>query len=164
MAAVAAVGSLILGAYGAAQSADAARQQGHYQSAVARNNATIASLNAAHAREVGQQQENAKREQTAQMIGRERAVAGASNVDSNTGSPLKIQSDTAKLGELDALTIRNNAARQAWNYESQQGQFGAEAGMFERAGNLEAMSSMIGGASSVAGKWSQYQTQGVFSG
>lgn len=140
-----------------------AEQQASYQSAVAANNAKVASINATTAIQQGQQQEQAKREQTAQLIGRERAAAGASNIDPNTGSPAKIQSDSAQLGELDALTIRNNAARQSWNFQNQSNAFAAESSQAETAGNLNAFSSLIGSASSVSSKWASYSNSGIFS-
>jgi hypothetical protein len=36
-----------------------------------------------------------------------------------SGTPLNLLSDTAQIGEEDAQTIRNNAAREAWGYRNQ---------------------------------------------
>lgn len=159
-----AAASLAATAAGTTASIVASQQQASYQAAVARNNQNVASVNATTALQQGQEQEQAKQEQTAQLIGKERAAAGASNIDVNSGSALKIQSDSAQLGELDALTIRNNAARQAWNYTNQSNAFGAEASQAGTAANLNSFASLIGGASSVSSKWASWQNAGVFDG
>jgi hypothetical protein len=36
-----------------------------------------------------------------------------------SGTALDLLGDTAQIGEEDALTIRNNAAREAWGYRNQ---------------------------------------------
>ena len=43
----------------------------------------------------------------------------ANGVDLSSGSPLDILGDTAMYGELDALTIRSNAEREAYGYRVQ---------------------------------------------
>lgn len=150
-------------AQGAASSANA-----DYQAQVAKNNQTIADQNAKVALEQGQEQEQAKREQTAQTISQERAITASSGIDPNRGSSVRIQGSTAALGELDAQTIRNNAARTSWGYQAQGLNFGAEANLLESqasnaaaSGAVGAFSSIIGGASSVANKWITYKTMGA---
>lgn len=41
---------------------------------------------------------------------------GASGIDMTNGSSLDVRSDSAMMSELDALTIRNNAMREAWGH------------------------------------------------
>lgn len=79
-------------------------------------NATIAERQAEHALERGREAETESRIRTRQLIGTQRARLAAQGVDVNQGSALDIQADTAAIGELDALTIRNNAALEAWGY------------------------------------------------
>lgn len=131
-----------------------------YQSAVARNNQTIADYNARLATFQGQQSEQIAREKTAQMIGAQRAGFGAANIDVNSGSALRTQTDTARLGEMDAQTIRANAARSSWSYTTQGQAYGAQAAMDQAAGRDKAFSSLIGGAAQFADKWSAYKSQG----
>lgn len=66
--------------------------------------------------QVGAQQETLFRQQLKQKIGTERAEYAGQGVEVSTGSALDVQKDTAYQGELDALQIRTNAARQAWGY------------------------------------------------
>src|SRR5690242_19657087 len=98
------------------------------------------------------------------MIGSQRAGLAANGVDINSGSAVDVQSTTAATGEADALTIRNNAARQAYgqqvqglNYGNQatldtaQGQWAQSAAGYQMAG------SVLGAASSVGSQWTKYQ-------
>jgi hypothetical protein len=159
----------------AATSAYAAHQQGvassraaNYQAAVALNNQKIAQGYAQAEIEKGKRLEESKRMQTAQVEGNVRAAAGASGLEVNAGSPVRLQADTARLGELDAQTIRNNSQRAAYGYTVQGLNYSAQAGLDEMtardassAGQLGAFSSIIGGASGVSDKWLKYQQAGV---
>lgn len=77
---------------------------------------------------------------------------------------MRTQADTAKIGEIDAQTIRANAARAGYNYRVQNVNFENEATMkamaganaFE-AGKLGAFASLVSGASSVGAKWAQFK-------
>lgn len=157
--------SAVSGAVGSMQAADAQKQQAQYQAAVARNNQQVAEQNAAYAEQVGRNQELAKREQTMQALGKQRALFGAMGIDPNSGSAARISTDLVGLGELDALTIRNNAARSAYGYRVQGSDFGANADLAtmrgenaEVAGNIGAFSSIVGGASSVSDKWMRWKS------
>jgi hypothetical protein len=110
--------------------------------------------------EKGQRLEEQKRLQTASQQGAIRAAAGASGLDVNDGSPVRLAGDTAALGELDALTIRNNAARSAFGYRVKGMDYAAQAELDNmssedaaRSGELGMWGSIIGGASSVSDKW-----------
>jgi hypothetical protein len=156
-------------AYGAAESSAAQSQAANYQAQVALNNQKIADQNAQFALQQGAQEEAAKRQQSAQVISEQRAITAAAGIDPNQGSSMRIQGDTAALGELDAQTIRNNAARTAWGFQTQGANFGGQAALLQSqasdassAGALGAFSSLIGGASSVANKWTTFNSQGVF--
>lgn len=161
--AASAVGSVI-GAQGSIQSGNANASAAQYQAGIARNNALIAEQNAQYASQAGRSQESASRQKTAQLIGAQRAAMAANGIDIGSGTPLRIQGDTAAVGELDALTLRNNAARAAYGYRSQAGDFTASAGLldrqadnYRRAGSIRAMTSIVGGASSVADKWLKWK-------
>lgn len=155
------IASTAISAYGAYRSGEAQASAASYQAAVARNNALIAQRNAAYSTQRGDILAQQKQQQTAQMLGSVRAAAGASGVDVQTGSPARLQSDVAKLGEMDVLTIRNAAAREAFGYNVQGMSYAATAGLEESAaqsaaagGELGALSSLISGAGQIAPKWS----------
>lgn len=126
-------------------------------------NAGTADLQAADAITRGAEAESRYRTQVRGAVGRQRAGFAASNVDVGFGSPVDVQADAAFLGELDALTIRTNAAREAWGYRVQaddlrrraaitrkEGVY-LEAGGKEaaRQGNAAAVGTLIGGGASL---------------
>ena len=127
-----------------------------YQSAVARNNATIAERRAADARVTGSISASRRREQTAGQIGTQRATLAANGVLVDQGSALDLTVDTAGFGELDALTIRSNAERRASGFEEQAVQFEAEGRNARRQGAFNAFGSVLSGASTVAGNWQRF--------
>ena len=79
-------------------------------------NAGIGEAQAGDALARGRKDEHDFRVQGRGMIGTQRASLAAQGVTIDDGSALEIQADTGRQIELDALTIRNNAAREAWGF------------------------------------------------
>ena len=147
---------------GQGQQAAAQRASLEYQAAVARNNQILAERQAADAEERGKVAERNQRIKSQQLIGRQRAVLASNGVLVDDGSALDITSDTAALGEQDALTIRSNAEREALGFRTQGMNFGAQAGLNSmQAANTSATMGQIGTALStvgaVADRWYRYQ-------
>lgn len=88
-----------------------------YNAKVQENNALISDAQSTDAVARGEQAVTIQRQAVKGVIGSQRAAQGASGVDVNDGSSLDVQADTAYTGELDAITIRANAAREAWGYQ-----------------------------------------------
>jgi hypothetical protein len=160
---LAAVGTGV-GVYGAIQQGQAQKAQMDYQAGVAKNNQIIATQNATWAAQSGEAQAEGASMRNAQNIGRTRAIVGASGVNVDAGSPLKVLEAQDRLGMLDALTIKSNAARAVYGYNVAGMSYGAQsqldtaAGKFSAtAGDINAVSSIAGGASSVSDKWLYYQ-------
>lgn len=124
-------------------------QQGNYQSAVARNNQVIAERAAVDAEQRGAEAEQQQRQRTQQVLGRQKAMMAANGLDISSGSAGDLLADTRRYGELDALTVRSNADREAYGYRAQAAQYGADAKMARRAGYLNAAGSLLTGASLV---------------
>jgi len=118
MCAVAAIPFALMAAQGV-MGAQAAKQAGAAQASADMQNAQYADMAANDSIKRGGMTEDQQRLQTAAAIGTQRAGFAANGVDVNSGSAANIQDDTAQLGEFDALTIRNNAAREAWGYRTQ---------------------------------------------
>lgn len=97
----------------------AQRQASESQAELAEWNADVATLQQQDAVARGAEEEARFRTGVRQLIGSQRADFAANNVDVGFGSAVDVQADAAFLGELDALTIRTNAAREAWGYEVQ---------------------------------------------
>lgn len=97
----------------------AAQKASNSQGALADYNADIADLQAQDALERGAEEESRLRTQVRGIIGAQRAGQAAGNIDVSYGTAADVQADAAYLGELDALTIRTNARREAWGYKVQ---------------------------------------------
>ena len=107
-------------------------QQGmaQFEADQAARNQQIANMNAQDAIDRGRIEEQAKRRETAQRIGAITANVGGSGVILGPDSSASdVIGDTAQFGELDALTIRANAEKEAWNYKAQAANFAGAQGM-----------------------------------
>jgi predicted amino acid racemase len=109
----------------------------------------------------GQLEEQKKRMQVAGIKGQQLAAMGANNVDVSFGSPMETVIDTATLGEIDALTVRTNAHREAYDYRVQAANDRAQASMYKMSGKqaltggyLAAAGTVVAGASDAWGKFS----------
>lgn len=138
-----------------------AQRQDQAQADAANYNAAVARNAAIFAQQQGEVNAQANDRRTAAMVGRQRAAYAAGNLDVNSGSPLDIQSDTEQIGRLNSLTIRNNAARDAYGYQANANLDTAAASNYETAGNSAMLGSLIGAGTSVGDKWSQYSQAGV---
>ena len=144
--------------------AQAQQQQYDYQAQVNENNKQIAEWQAQDAVDRGSVKEKQHRIKVSQLKGRQRSVLAASGVEVDDGSALDILGDTAELGELDALTIRSNSEREAYDYKVAAMNQGAQAGINRvsgqnaaSAGRYGAMTSLLSGAGSIADKWYGYK-------
>lgn len=158
------VASGVAAAGGAIKQGQAAKAQASYQSAVERNNATIAGWQAEDATKRGQVAEQRQRLATSRLAGAQRAAFGSSGVELTSGSPLDVLGDTAQLGELDALTIRSNAEREAYGFRAQQGNLMAQSGLTQMAGRdaqqasyISAGSSLLSSAATAGDRYATYR-------
>lgn len=156
-------------AYGQIQQGKAAKAQGKYQATVMRNNQILAQRAAEDARLRGEQAARQQRAKTAQLVGRQRAALAGAGIEVDEGTALDITSETKGIGELDALTIRSNAEREALGFEAQGSNFEANARLATLQGQNAASASqsaafgtLLSGAGSVASKWYGFSQQGVF--
>lgn len=124
---------LISGASGVAtgvMQASALRAQGSYEKSAAEVNATWQELQAKDAAKRAAEEVSARGARTARLIGAQRAAAAANGVNPDAGSALELQQDAEYMGKLDALTIENNAFKEAIGYKAgaaatrSRGQFG----------------------------------------
>lgn len=143
-------------------------KQADYQSKVAENNNVIAQQMAQDALNRGQAKEQEQRRKTAALISNQRTAFAANGVDINSGSAVDVQADTAGLGELDALNIRNNAQREAYGFQSQGMNYSAQSDLYKYSADttmanmpLNTATSALGGASSVASKWYSFNKMGA---
>lgn len=150
------IGSTVMGGVSAIQQGNAAAASANYNAQVADMNAKVSDQNARDAIERGKIEEQQKRQEIAMLTGRQKAAMAANGVDISFGSPLDTLVDTAMLGELDALTIRSNAAREAYGYNVQAVNGRADATLSranakssKKGGYLSAFGTVLGGAGDV---------------
>ena len=162
--AIAGMAGAAVSAYGSYESGQATAKAQAYQAQVAENNAAIARRNALMDIQSGEIAAVNKGLQTRQAVGAEKASQGASGVDVNTGSAVAARAGTAEVGMLDALTIRSNAAKQAYSQEvtatsdTAQAQLDTmEADQAKTAGELGAAGSLLQGVSTVGGNYANWQ-------
>lgn len=160
----------ILGATGAMQEGSSQQSMYNYKAQVARINADIDRQNAAWARDKGEKEAERYGMKAAQQRGQIKVAQGASNIDVNTGSAKAVQESQDKIKDIDMGTIRSNAAKVAYDYETKatmdENQAGLDvmAGSYaKQAGDIKAMSSIIGSVSSVSSKWQQGSSAGLWS-
>lgn len=127
------------------------KEQADNQAAALRRNAMYLNQSAADAKVRGMQESDLSRLQTSQLIGTQRAAMAASGGVVDMDSNALIQQDTAQLGELDALTISNNAAREAYGYQVEASETMRTAKTLKAQGARAPMTSMLGGALQGAG-------------
>lgn len=112
------------GVLGQMQQAAAQKASADYQSKVAAGNQTIALQNASFAAKSGEQQAAIQEQKTRAQIGAVEAGQASSGVDINSPTASAVRTSTDEVGALDAQTIRSNAARQAYGYQTQAANYG----------------------------------------
>ncbi len=122
-------GGAALGGYGAFKQQKAQNEANEYNAKLMERNSAVASQQAKLAEEQGEMDSKRHRLKVSQMKGSGRASFGASGALVDEGSAFDVIEETAKFGELDALTIKRNAAAGAWGYRAQSGQYVGQANL-----------------------------------
>lgn len=138
------------------QTDDAAEQNRQ----ISERNAKLKETQAEHAIAKGKREEQDKRRETMIRKGKQQANIGASNLLIDSGTAAQLLEDTEQFGELDALTIRQNAENEA-NFYQQQADNERFAGgvQFNQTKNkasnqrFNAIGSLATNAGQVASKW-----------
>lgn len=171
-----AAASLVTGALGTVssvvggiQNANAQASQMQYQAAIADRNAQIANRNAAYAAQAGEAKAQQEGLKNREILGRVRVAEAANGLDINSGSDLDVREAQRITGVEDVDQLRHNAMLQAYGYQTQSGNFTAQAAA-DRAGAsnvtalepLTAATSALAGLSSLGTKWTGFNQAGVF--
>lgn len=123
-------------------------QSGQSQKAAAKYNANMAEVQEQDTLQRGADAGAERRQQARRLAATQKDRMSGMGVSTASGTPLSLLTETAGLGELDALTIQNNARREAWGIKS-----GAKLDLYQgkmaaRGGALSAGGTLLGGASS----------------
>lgn len=154
-------------ASGEREAGQAQAQSYAYQAQIARNNAIMAQRNASWTTQQGDIESTNEGLKTAASIASMKATQGASGVDVNTGSAVSVRDAAARLGAINAMTIKSNRAREAWGYdvdrrnEEEQATLDDRAGAYAiKSGGISSESTLLSTAGSVAGQFAKWQTYG----
>lgn len=154
----------VVGAMGAKQTADAQAKAAQYQAQVDAQNAKQAEANAAIAGQVGEAQAGLQSMKGKANVGAILAQQGASGIDPYTGSARDVRQSAADISQLNALTVRSEAIKQAYghqveakSFESQATLGNYESSAFKKSGSINEASTLLGGITSAADKFSNWQ-------
>ena len=142
-----------IGLAGSMMQAQGQKQNAQFQSGMMEQNAAFKNQTANETINAGNTSADWQRVRTGQAVGTQRSVQAANGIDVNSGSSAQMQDDTAMLGELDALTIQNNAAREAYGLKVQAIQGYSNANATELAGKNAKQNSLMGGVVKGAGSF-----------
>jgi hypothetical protein len=153
-----------VGAFGSMFKGSAESNMYKYQAGVARVNAVVAKQDADYARAAGEVESQTSGMRTRAEVGATRAGMAAGNVDINTGSGKKVVASEIAIGQQNEAIIHANAAKRAYGFDVKSAADTAQAGAYDvaattskEAGEIGAISSVIGAAGNVASKWMQFR-------
>ena len=157
-----AAASMGMSALGQIQQGKAAAASAKYNAQVAENNAVVARQNAAFAGAEGNANAERQGMKTRAAVGAMKAAQAANGIDVNSGSAVDVRSSAAELGQLDAITIRSNAARRAYGFETEAVNDQAQAALDRAGGKAAQKASYIGAASTILGGAVKGYNDGAF--
>lgn len=162
------VGSLLT-AFGQLKEGQAGAAQYRYKSGMALLNRDLAKQTADYTRKMGEVQAGESGLKSRFQMGKITTAQAQSGIDINSGSAVGVRSSQTKIAQIDQSLIRANAARRAYGYDVEASKLESESSMdlaagenIKSASKLAAATSILGGASSVADKWSQASQYGLY--
>lgn len=145
--------SLLLGLVGAGTKMFGDYQENEAKQKELAANKQLAEQAAADALARGNQDAGRARMQGSQLIERQKVGYAASGVDATAGTPLQVMAGTRLMSELDARTLENNAAREAWGYKQHGLAYQQQAALErQRYGNRQA-GTVLGGIGQAIATW-----------
>lgn len=141
---------------GAHNQAEAQQDADQANAEVARMNKALFDFYADDAIKRGKQEIDRYKMSIKQLKGRQRAMAGFSNVEMS-GSQAQVLADTARIAKLDMLKIENNAAREAYGYKLQGKGASASARMATAGSDQRYLGTMLTGGAQALGIYQNSQ-------
>lgn len=141
MLAIAAGGSL-LNAYG---QSEAIKAKSDFDAKQFELNSRIADMQSDEAIKQGDKAAAAQKTQAKRVVGAQRAALAAQGINIDSGSALDIQQETAEMGAVDAMTIKNNAWRESWGYKMNAANMRGQADITRISGQNQANNTLLTG-------------------
>lgn len=163
-----AAGGLLSG-LGAKEEADANAAAYRYKAGIAMLNKQINEQNASWALQSGGIQSMEAGLKARQEIANTKVQQAASNLDVNSGSAKAVRDTQTEVTQFDQNVIKWDSEKAAYGYETKATMDVAEANLdqmaatqSEEAGDIKMVTSFLNAGSSVAGKWMQGKTAGMW--
>lgn len=161
----------IIGSVGDVLGGQSQASAAKYNAAVAQMNKKAALTNAAMVGEAGSEQAAIQSQKTRGEVGAIKTNQAAGGVSVDSGSAVDTRVSAEELGKLDALTIRSNAAKEAYGYQTQAANFEAESELDKaeashdlEAGWIKGAGTLIGGGADAGSSWEKLQMAGAIGG
>lgn len=132
--------STVSGYVGNRRAAKGAQAQGNYEGSILDQNAAAADAQAADAIARGAESVARSRAAGRSLTGSQRASMAAQGIDAGSGSAADVISNDQTLGEFDALTISQNAQREAWGFKVEAANDRGQANLARMGGRNQAAS------------------------
>jgi len=145
----------------AKKQADGMEAQGEFAERQGKVNARLAEMQSDDALARGDAASKQAADRANQVRGAQRVGFAAQGVALDSGSAQDVQQETARLGALDALTVKNNAQREAWGYRIQANQYLASGEQAVMAGRNSAGATLLTGGAQAVGQIASYQPRGA---
>jgi len=152
------MGATALLAGGAYLGARAQYSAGKANQQIAEGNARLSEEQAADAFARGEEDVRRLEVKSRGLIGSQRARLAAQGLDIESGSALDIQADTAYMTEMDKMTIRTNAAREAWGYKAQAANYRFGGKVALQTGKQQAIGTLLTGGGKAYGNYKTLKT------
>ena len=147
---------------GSIQQGKAAQASANYNARVQDNNAEIARRNADFAAKEGHANVEKEQLKNRATVGAIKAAQAASGVDVSGPSAVDVRSSAAELGQLNAITIRSNAVRKAYGYQTQADSHEDQAALDRAEGKNAKTAGYINAAGTFLGRTSTAAQKGNY--
>jgi hypothetical protein len=154
--------SMAASAAGSLQKGFASSSADNYNAKIASTNAAIAMQDAQFAGAEGNIQVGNEEIKNKATMGTIKANQAASGIDVNSGSAAKVQESQAEIGQLNAMTIRSEAARKAYGFETQAAQFKGQESLDKSAAKNDILAGVTNTTSGLLSQGSKLNTEGAF--
>lgn len=150
-------------AQGDIMAAKAASEADTYNAGVATTNAQIALQNSTWAAQAGEANIGIQGAKNRAGAGALLATQASSGVDVGSKSAVDVRASQAAVGMEDALTIRSNAAKQAYGYQTEAASDTAQAALSKQqaaydiqAGNIRSKATVLGAQTQITSNFGNY--------
>jgi len=130
---------------GARSQSQAIESKSEFDASQQETNSRLAEIRAKDAISRGKKESQQQKLKTKQLIGKQRARLAAQGIEIDSGSALDVQLETAELGAVDAMTIENNAFREATGHRIEAIEQKGQAGMTRLSGKEKSRDTLLTG-------------------